>query len=174
MLNSFVAKCTSTILYFVYQIMLFFVVCFFVTSCLSVCLLPFTKRRDVVSERKTKPYLPPPQPASLENNPKLLLIWNSFVSRTTRLRPYLRVGAFVHQREENNMYVCEREREVVGSSFSFVCSLLVSSHLISTFHSFCTSPLLFTCLQTHIFVHTEGVKLRVNGISWNRILMQFW
>lgn len=42
---------------------------------------PIYKRKDVVSKRKTKTYLPPPQPGSLENNPMLLLILNSFVSK---------------------------------------------------------------------------------------------
>lgn len=94
---------------------------------------------------------PPPQPASLENNPKLLLILNSFVSRTTHRRPHLWVWGFVPTKHIN---VCVREWRDVGSSFSFFCSLFAVSHLV------CTYVLLLSgCLLRYIFIHMLTMTL---------------
>lgn len=90
---------------------------------------PIYKRKDVISKRKTKTYLPPPQPGSLENNPMLLLILNSFVSKTTHWRPYLWVRVFVHLRKNTCISVRKNEGRWLPF-FSFFGSLLALYHLI--------------------------------------------
>lgn len=90
----------------------FLCVCVCVTGCLSVP-APTHKGKDVVRVGKTKTYMPPPQPAYLENNPKLLLILNSFVSRTTHRRPSL-----LHVRLHAT-HLCETEAGGCGFFFQF-------------------------------------------------------
>lgn len=61
-------------------------------------------------EEDTKTYIAPPQPASLENNPKRLWTLNSFVSRTTHRRPYLCVWGFVHMWQNTRVSEWQWER----------------------------------------------------------------
>lgn len=85
-----------------------------------LCQLTVYKRKDVVGERQTKLRPPPPQPTSPLNKPKLLLILNSFVSRTTHRRPYLWVWACVHPRQSTQ--VCARRNEIrCVPSFYYTC-----------------------------------------------------
>lgn len=66
-------------------------------------------------KKETKTYKPPPQPASLENKSKLLLILNSFVSDATHWRPHPRVWRRLHLRKHTCILgffflVCEYQK----------------------------------------------------------------
>lgn len=142
----------------------------------AVCLslpAPIHNRKDVVREKKTKTNIPPPQPASLENHPKLLLILNSFVSGTTLWRPYRWVWGFVHLRQNTNM--CVRENESVWVLLLVSSALFWPCLILSALLSALASPLLLSgCLWRYISIHTDDFKLSENDVCGNQALMQCW
>lgn len=129
---------------------------------------PIYKRKDVVSKRKTKTYLPPPQRGSIENNPMLLLILNSFVSKTTHWRPYLWVRVFVHLRKNT----CISVRKNEGRWLLFLVSLVLFWPCIISF-IFLLHPTVTLCLPLDVHNLYRRDKLEVDGICGNQTLMQF-
>lgn len=72
---------------------------------------PIYKRKDVVSKRKTKTYLPPPQPGSLGNNPMLLNAFVDFEFICVKNNPLeaLSVGSSFCASKEKHMYLSQKE-----------------------------------------------------------------
>lgn len=129
---------------------------------------PIYKRKDVVSNRKTKTYLPPSQPGSLENNPMLLLILNSFASKTTHWRPYLWVRVFVHLRKNT----CISVRKNEGRWLLFLVSLALFWPCIISF-IFLLHLTITLCLPLDVHNLYRWDNLEVDGICGNQTLMQF-